>query len=345
MSRVGSVPDRSHPSSPHGAHVGKEGNAGPNRRLSAGHALELALIGAGYRSAVRQRSLWSDDRGGAIDKQALRHGIPVEVQAGALAIGETSLAEGLAPQVRSQILKGMRLLPQLKAIQDVLKAADVPFLVFKGAPTAAVSRVEPLGRPSSDIDILVVASDVLRAHRALNAAGARLLPRFPTPREDTRYRLYQRFRQEMTYSFLGTHVDLHWQVGYARRSLPASEAAIRRSVLVDFAGLAIRTLAPPDALTHAVLHWRYGSFSQFKYVLDILGLQMWARRTAGAVSGQRASVASGIALANGLTRDPTCFVTGIRPPESAKSTGGLPRMDGLPSRPHEITPRVSDGAS
>lgn len=278
-----------------------ESGAEDLRRITAAQVvMNLALRGNG-RVRVAPIDLYGLGSR-ELAQSAVDQGVAGEVHAAAGLLGLRELEHALAPVVRATTMANMRCQAVALGLVRSLDEAGVDCLVFKGLPTAALTRTHPLTRPSSDIDILVRPAQVVLAARVLIDLGAEPGPRTPSLRDGWLFRGFLRYNQEVPLSWLGVHVDLHWQLGFSRALLPDAGRALSRAVRP--AELGIPTLSPVDAMPHASLHWRYNEFRRLKYALDLLGMVDAAPQTSGPGAGHwavRSAIALAVATGSGET--------------------------------------------
>lgn len=233
---------------------------------------------------------------------AALHGVASEVQRGAEFLGATDLASSLAVLSRVWKMEGLRLVAETRGVIGILQGAGIPCVVLKGIGTAAMTRVEAIGRRSSDVDILVRPVDVMAACKALEQAGYLRTPRTPEPTPGVLYDLYLRLSQEGGFSNGRRAIDLHWHMGFARQYLPTADEVISEAEMVEVAGVTLPVPTVTDALTHAVLHWRYGGFARLKYVLDVLGFEAVAVERGADLGALALPVRSGVAMAKAMVK-------------------------------------------
>lgn len=145
---------------------------------------------------------------------------------------------------------------ELAAALDVLAAAGVTAVLFKGAVLAYTVYPDPACRPMGDLDFWVAAEQMPRAQAVLMAAGYQLHAKTDRPSE-------LQILNEGEVQLVGRAggrglVELHYSV------FPGEW--LRRTAVVDRAGLAARlmrvtaagrpawTLAPEDALIQLAVH-------------------------------------------------------------------------------------------
>jgi hypothetical protein len=220
------------------------------------------------------------------------------------------------PELRADLLAAAA----LDAVRDrvaadaiaALCSAGVRVLTMKGAGVAHRWYSHAFARPRHDLDLLVDAPDIARAHLALVAAGWR--PEAETPAmEASAQRHYQR-----PIGPLAEQLDLHWRVSNVRvfADVVSFAELDARAVAVPALGPSARTLSLPDALWLACAH-RVAHHADAVYLLWLWDIH----RLVSALA--RDDAAEWIALvertrtravcARGLERAGRCFGTPVAP--------------------------------
>lgn len=176
------------------------------------------------------------------------------------------LPSGLRAQLQADS-DGMRfachgLARDLHRVLDVLAAAGVPALVFKGLALAAQAWGDEAARGYGDLDILVAPADLAQAHRILVADGWQPPMGYPEPGASWGWRQFVRTSHEMPFSSGSTTLDLHWAALPSRSAIPDFDTLWRRRTNVAVMGRPVPTFSPYDALTHSASHsakdhWRW----------------------------------------------------------------------------------------
>lgn len=219
--------------------------------------------------------------------------------------------------------------------QDVLEAfatGGVDCLVLKGTSFADRLYADPALRPFDDIDLLVPTEALPAARATLAGCGLAAVPQ-------TSGRYAGRYAEEKwSHPLLGSSpVELHWDL--------VNSPKIRRFISVDYRRLAAaRTatgaLEPAALLYVAAIHAVTGhGFDRLQQVFDMLQA---ARGVAGpldiggldrlaAATGGRLALATALAIAANLTRDPAMtelarVATGYKANSLAWIFGRLPAL-------------------
>lgn len=154
----------------------------------------------------------------------------------------------------------------LRTIADRLDEREIPFAVVKGP---AVARAWPLGtvtRTYEDLDILVQACDLLAAADALQSCGFA-----------HRNRNWRGFIElgvaEVPLDDGSVVVDLHWNLvalAAQRSDLRLDTAALlRRTQLVDIAGISVPVLCDVDAFVHLCCHAALAGAPNLRMLRDV----------------------------------------------------------------------------
>jgi len=146
---------------------------------------------------------------------------------------------------------------------ELLYAAGIPTLVFKGAALAVAHYHDVGARPMQDIDILVPPQLARRALTAVERAGWR--PVGPHPRDV----LAVFHATTLSRRSLLEVADLHWQA--FPHSAAGEEDLWAAAVPLTLDGVRTQTLSPADHLLHVIGHGvAWNSVSPVRWVLDAM---------------------------------------------------------------------------
>lgn len=146
----------------------------------------------------------------------------------------------------------LRACSALHGVADVLAAAGVDWLVFKGPVLAETVYGRPDLRAYSDVDILVRPGQFARSVAALEAAGCEVV--------DRNWRLYRRITPGEVHLVTpsGVVLDLHWHLVNDRRVRGAFSIDVHEvldgSVPLPVAGRAVPGMREDHAIAHLGLH-------------------------------------------------------------------------------------------
>ncbi len=177
--------------------------------------------------------------------------------------------DDLRQALRSSAARSLLLLQLAGRFVDLLAAAGVPCLTFKGPVLAAQVYPDYTVRYSGDLDLLVPASGAGRAWDALRHAGWQ--PRHPAARP--LIGLLTMLRNEMSfYNPLSASVDLHWAMEFAGFRVCRSPDVWAQAVQVPIEGRVYRTVSLDHHLLHVCAHGVYNQWQALRYVLDVAAL-------------------------------------------------------------------------
>jgi hypothetical protein len=182
-----------------------------------------------------------------------------------------TLAAALRPLAIENAAFGLTLAGQTQTAMAVMSTAGIPALVMKGVPLSVQTTGSLTARGGGDVDLLIGAGDVARAHHALTGAGWNAHESTP-PVPGPVWSWTSRMRREYLFTGPIFDVDLHWRVGMHHRPMPSAAELIARGVVVDLDGVGVRTLAPTDALAAACLHVHLDRYARLRSLVDVIRL-------------------------------------------------------------------------
>ncbi len=266
----------------------------------------------------------------ALDADALvgaaaRHGVSAWV-ADAMADAGVMLPAAahaqLTADARAQVGRGLRVKRLTLAVLDALAKEDVIPVLLKGQGLAArLFPVQPLARPSSDVDVLVTRDELSRARRAM--AGLRLNEQPDASLDDV-------FEEHHHLSFAthGALVEVHFRLFSGFGGNVFDDEAIRaRTRLDQFEGRAVRWLGPEDEFIYLATHAANHSFLRASWLLDlrqylVLHVLDWAEMARRCrVAGFHSAVAASLFVLSHALRVPL--------PAAASSHFPVGRLRGL----------------
>lgn len=201
--------------------------------------------------------------GPALADAAARHGVSAWV---ADALGDVAFEgrDRLVGDARATIGQGLKLKRLTLAVFDGLLAAGVQPLALKG--TVLAHRLyphNPLGRPSSDVDVLVLPEQLDRVATALEPLQLR---RWVDPS------LGDVFDDHHHLSFSGPRglVEVHFRLISSFGRGLFDDAAIRaRAQATSFEGRRVQVLAPEDEFLYLATHAANHAFLRIAWLVDL----------------------------------------------------------------------------
>jgi len=146
---------------------------------------------------------------------------------------------------RQHMMRSMISLRERDQALRILGRADIPCLVLKGGALARRWYGDVSLRPIADVDLLVPASDAVRARQALMEAGYRGGSREPPA--------YHDLPLEMPGS--PSSIELHYELTDLQLPHPiVFEDLHARAITLDGSDALVRTLGPEDTLVHLCVH-------------------------------------------------------------------------------------------
>lgn len=156
----------------------------------------------------------------------------------------------------------------LVRLLKALGSGGIDAIAFKG-PVTSFALYGDLGlRGFTDIDLIVPGDDFHRTRSVLQELG--LHPEVRLSERQARALVH--FRNELTFSAQDQsfHVDLHWKLlVHHLRMLPDEEGVWERSVMVNLAGVKVRTLGTEDLLSYFCARAAVDSWTTLYRICDI----------------------------------------------------------------------------
>jgi hypothetical protein len=194
---------------------------------------------------------------------AARHGLSAFV-ADELARLGLPIPPPMAEDARAQVAAGLRIRTLSLAVIDILARRGIIPVMLKGY--ALASRLypeQPLGRPSSDVDVLIPGERLGDAATALSALG---LKRQEDPS------LENPFEEHHHLSFHGPIglVEVHFRLftGFGGGCFD-DKAVLQRALPAVLEGRAIRLLAPEDEFVYLATHAANHAFLRASWLVDL----------------------------------------------------------------------------
>lgn len=189
----------------------------------------------------------------------------------------------LPPEAREK-LRGASLVPAVRstfvvhrstAALRLLTQADVDAVAINGVGLIAALKRDPAVRTTSDLDVVVRASDAERARRILIAAGYRdISPPFERHmRQIALSRQLHNFARALERD--GFKVDLHWQFGPNPPFALGTDRMIARAMTANLGTDTVYVADPVDAVLISVHRALRGSFAPHNMVRNLCDLRLW----------------------------------------------------------------------
>ncbi len=200
---------------------------------------------------------------GRTPELAARHGLSAFV-ADELAAAAQPIPPELAHEANAQIARGLKTKSLTLAVVDALAAAGVTPVLLKGYALAVrLYPEQPLGRPSSDVDVLVEPSLLERSARALSTLG---LTRHDDPA------LEDPFEEHHHLAYAGPRglVEVHFRLFLGFGGGVFDDAGLLARARVEaLAGRRIRLLSPEDEFLYLATHAANHAFLRLSWLVDL----------------------------------------------------------------------------
>ncbi len=157
------------------------------------------------------------------------------------------------------------LMGELIRILELLGANGIKALAFKGPVLAAMVYGDLALRQAGDLDVLILKEDFEKAKDLLQTAGYMMEPQLTGSQQSSHLRFHCEI--QFVHHEQVSVVDLHW--GVAPRTFPFTldpSGLLDRSILLTFAGHAIRTFAAEDLLLYLCMNAAKDNWNQLESV-------------------------------------------------------------------------------
>jgi hypothetical protein len=194
---------------------------------------------------------------------AARHGLSAYV-ADELVREAVAVPPELARDAQAQLSRGLKTRSLTLAVLDALRTVQVTPVLLKGYALALRLYPEhPLGRPSTDVDVLVEPHELERAAQALAALGLH--------RHDD-VSLEDPFEEHHHLAFSGQRglVEVHFRLFLGFGGGVFDDAGLlARARPFSLHGRAVRVLAPEDEFLYLATHAANHAFMRLSWLLDL----------------------------------------------------------------------------
>jgi hypothetical protein len=246
------------------------------------------------------------------------------------------IADGIAQiSAAGRALVPLQLL-ELARLRDVLDAAGVRFLVFKG-PALSVQTTGDLGaRGFGDLDVLVDPRSVEEVTTELLAHGWTTAEPLPPPGSWAWKRILHT-GHELTFLGSSCSVDLHWRLDPTLDALPGFAELWSRRETADLGSGAAPILGPADALSHACLNAAKDEWRWLRNLVDVHRLarldEAWDSFTPGRVQLHALAVTQAqLGLPSATPAEVRDRVDRLRPRTTARLVAAANRAQERPVR-------------
>ena len=167
--------------------------------------------------------------------------------------------------------RNMVLTHELLKILKLLSADGLPAVPFKGPVLADVVYGSDTLRTFSDIDVLVQASDAVKAREILQANGYRLVYAIDKKYDDLYVRIEHAFNLQSPDGKI--NIDLQWKLlGHYTPEPFVLEKFKHRLIRLNFAGTDVAHLSHEDLLFYLCVHGTKDGWKKFEWVCCIAEL-------------------------------------------------------------------------
>jgi len=179
-------------------------------------------------------------------------------------------------------------LAALRRLVEALAQERISYISLKGPLLAERFYEHPFLRPASDLDLVVMESDIGRAARLMLQLGYSLDESFP-------WRIHRIASHHLEFRAAGSpEIELHYAMQVGRTRLEPAQFIERSVTWKSAAGFEAQVLSNSDAAFHSCLHAASHAFRRLRWVYDFLSV---ARRL---TAGERRTVC-GLAQEHGQT--------------------------------------------
>jgi hypothetical protein len=171
----------------------------------------------------------------------------------------SALPDGVRVALRQDVLDATMLRSRLDLLRghaaEALDAAEVTFILLKGAALGAAVYAEPALRAMTDVDLLVAPRDLGRALDALARRGFQL----PGAAAQAYWRDAY-YNLPVTLPGTAGSVEIHWSIAQEHRQRPDIDGMMARRRTFDVDGRPLAVLGAADLFLHQALHHSYHYF-------------------------------------------------------------------------------------
>jgi hypothetical protein len=215
------------------------------------------------------------------------------------------LTRELVQRARQQRLGALPLVAGAIEVLDALAAVGVRALLLKGPALALQTTGDATARGRGDLDVLVDPCQLIRAIDSLECLGFRRLPGMAPVNLASRWGRYARWvGYELPLQRRTLLIDLHWDLGPLRSSLPAFETLWQQRELLTYQGRQLATLGRRHSFLHSCDHAVKDRWISLRSLVDIERLARLLSEEDRQASGRYQAVRLSGLVAYSLTRSP-----------------------------------------
>lgn len=227
-----------------------------------------------------------------------------------------TLLRELVERGRHQRLSALPLLAGAIEVPEALAAARIRALLIKGPALALQSTGDATARGCGDLDVLVDPCQLEPAIVTLEALGFRRLPGMAPLDLSSRWGRYARWvGYELTLQRGPLLLDLHWDLGPLRSSLPAFETLWQQRELMTYQGRRLATLGRRHSFLYACDHAVKDRWISLRSLVDIERLARLLSEDDRQAVGRFKAVRLSALVAHNVTRSPWLEAWGQRAPD------------------------------
>lgn len=170
----------------------------------------------------------------------------------------------LTGDARSQLTQGLAIRRlTLQALDALAKERIVPVLLKGSGLAERLYGAQALGRPSTDVDVLVSVDELEAAARAMATLG------LTRQHDESLHDVFEE-HHHMSFAKAGALVEVHFRLFSGFGGHAFDDAAIRgRLIDGTFHGRAVRWLNPEDEFVYLATHAANHSFLRASWLLDL----------------------------------------------------------------------------
>lgn len=215
------------------------------------------------------------------------------------------LPQELVERARHQRLAALPLLAGAIEVLEALAVARVRALLIKGPALALQTTGDATARGRGDLDVLVDPCQLQLAIVTLEGLGFRRLPGMAPLDLSSSWGRYARWvGYELSLQRGPLLLDLHWDLGPLRSSLPAFETLWQQRELLTYQGRRLATLGRRHSFLHSCDHGVKDRWISLRSLVDIERLARLLSEDDRQALGRYKAVRLSALVAHNVTRSP-----------------------------------------